>query len=66
MGKAQSAPPAATAHSIGNGNQGKSTDTPLVNAPAWEVRVTGKNCLNDSRPQRTNEGTGIILTPKHG
>ena len=40
QGKARSAPPVATEHSIGNGNQEKSTDTLLVNAPAWEVRAT--------------------------
>ena len=40
QGKTRSAPPAATAHPIGNGDQGKSTDTPLVDAPAWEVRAT--------------------------
>ena len=49
QGEARSAPPAATAHSIGNGNQGKSTDTlfaqriaylQVVDAPAREVRAT--------------------------
>ena len=49
QGKARSAPPAATAYSIGKGNQGKSTDTlfaqrivylPVVVTPAWEVRAT--------------------------